>query len=82
MSESDSDSFYKLATIEEAELGQEAEDLASMPDSTLQIRMFSILDWLEVSPSSLDHCQYTILCALRRILEVAAQSLENLIIHW
>ena len=53
MSESDSDSFYELAAIEEAELGQEAEDLASMPDSTLQIRIFSILDWLEVSPSSL-----------------------------
>ena len=82
MSESDSDSFYKLATIEEAELGQEAEDLASMPDSTLQIRMFSILDWLKVSPSSLDHCQYAILCALRRILEAAAQSLENLTTHW
>ena len=52
-SESDSDSFYELAAIEEAELGQEAEDLTSMPDSTLQIRIFSILNWLEVSPSSL-----------------------------
>ena len=82
VSESDSDSLYDLAAIEEAELGQETEDLASMPDSTLQIRIFLILEWLEVSLSSLHHCQYAIFCALRRILEATAQSLDNLAIHW
>ncbi|KIJ93709.1 hypothetical protein K443DRAFT_381482 [Laccaria amethystina LaAM-08-1] len=81
-SESDSDSFYELTAEEETELAQEAEDLASMPDSTLQVRSLANLDWLEDSLSSLDRCQYAILSALRRILKAVAQSLENLTIHW
>jgi hypothetical protein len=82
VSESDSDSFYGLTAEEEAELAQEVEDLASMPYSTPQVRSLGNLDWLEVSLSSLDRFQYVILAALRRILEAAAQSLENLTIHW
>jgi hypothetical protein len=81
-SESDSDSFYELTAEEETELAQDVEDLATMPDSTLQVRSLANLDWLEDSLSSLDRCQYAILSALRRILKAAAQSLENLTIHW
>jgi hypothetical protein len=82
VSESDSDNFCELTPEEETELAQEAEDLASMPDSPLQVRSLANLDWLEDSLSLLDRCQYDILAALRRILESAAQSLENLTIHW
>lgn len=82
ISESDSGSFYELTAEEEAELAQEVEELASMPSSTLQVTSLANLDWLKVSLSSLDRFQYTILAALRRILEAAAQSLENLTIHW
>ena len=79
---SDSGSFYELTAEEQAELAQEVEDLASMPYSTLQVRSLANLDWLGVSLSSLDRFQYAILAALRCILEAAAQSLENLTIHW
>lgn len=82
VSESDSGSFYELTAEEQAELAQEVEELASMPRSTLQVRSLANLDWLEVSLSLLDRFQYAILAALRRILEAAAQSLENLTIHW
>ena len=82
ISESDSGSFYELTAEEQAELAQEVEELASMPRSTLQVRSLANLDWLGVSLSSLDRFQYAILAALRRILEAAAQSLENLTIHW